>query len=170
MRILRSSRRASSSGPSRPSRSMIRAGGDVEQCLDDLRGREGNERDVGAGNGLFGTIGEDALEVRKLRFHVLAVGTDQGRGVEDRVVNADLVALAQQGLCQVDVGALTEVVATGLEAQTQQGDPMALAGNDSVDGFVDRQPVARQCAGEQRYVDALAPCQIEEGAKVLWKA
>ena len=85
-------------------------------------------------------------------------------------MDAELVALAQQRFCQVDVGALTEVVAARLEAQTQQGDPAALACDDSVNGLVDRQPVARQCSGEQRNVDALAACEVEEGAEVLWQA
>ena len=133
---------------------MIRAGGESEQRLDDLRGRSGDERNVGAGNGLLRAVGEDALEVRKLGLHVLAIGADQGRGVEDGVVNADLVALAQQRFCQIDVGALAEVVAARLEAQIRAGRPEALAGDDAVDGFVDRQPVARQGAGEQRNVDA----------------
>ena len=119
-------------------------------------------RDVGTGNGLLGAVGEDALEVRKLRLHVLAIGTDERRRVEDGVVDADLVPLAQQGLCQIDVGALAEIVATRLETQTEQGDPVALAGDDAVDGFVDRQPVARQGTGEQRDVDALGPRQVEK--------
>src|SRR5271165_6569441 len=49
-----------------------------EQCFDDLWGRTGDKRDVGAGNRLFGTFGENAPEVRKLGFDVLAVRTDKG--------------------------------------------------------------------------------------------
>ena len=149
---------------------MIRGGGESSRRFDDLLGRRGNKHDVGAGDRLLGLVGENALEVWKLGFDVLAVGADEGRGVDDRVVNADLVALAEQSLGQVDVGALSEVVAAGFEAQAQEGNPIAFSGDDSVDGLVDRQPVARQCPREQRNVDALAPRQVEEGSEVLGEA
>ena len=92
--------------------------------------------------------------MRKLGLHILAVGADQGRGVEDGIVNADLVSLPQQRFRQFDVGALTEVVAARLEAQSEEGDPTAFARDDSIDRFVDRQSVACQRSGEQRNINA----------------
>src|SRR5271169_5605733 len=130
----------------------------------------GDDRNVRTGDRLLGAVGENALEMRKPGFHVLAVGSDERRWIEDRVINAKLVALAQQRFCQIDVRALTEIVAAGLETEPEQGDPMTVSGNDAIDGFIDRQPVARQCAREQRYIDALGARQIEKRTKVLWKA
>ena len=91
-------------------------------------------------------------------------------GFEDRVVDADLVALAQQCLCQVDVGALSEVVAAGLEAQTEQGDPMpSPATTRSMASSIDNRLLAK--APESSGMSMLSrPCQIEEGSKILGEA
>jgi len=114
----------------------------LEECGHDVLARMRDDGNVGILKGLCRAVGEYPPEVRKLGLDVLTVGTDQGRGVDNGVVDADFVSLAEQRLRQVDVGALTQVVAVGLEAQPKEGDPTTLAGNDTVDGIFDREPIA----------------------------
>ena len=149
---------------------MMRDGGDSSSAAIDLFARMRDDGNVGSVKSFSRAVGEYAPEMRKLGLDVLAVGADERRGVDDGVVDADLVALAEQRFRQVDIRTLTQVVAVGLEAQSEQGDPMTLAGEDSVDGILDRQPIARQGARQQRDVDAFRAGQIEEGSKILRQA
>ena len=84
--------------------------------------------------------------MRKLRVDIVAVGAHERRGLQGGSWMWDLIALAQQAFCEVDIGAFTEVVGARHEAQSEQGDSIARPGDDAIDGFFDRQPIARKCA------------------------
>ena len=73
-------------------------------------------------------------------------------GLTIRSIDADLEALAEQSLGQLHVWALTQVIRVHLEAQTEQGDSMAVARDDPVHHFADHQLVGSQRSSEQRQV------------------
>ena len=55
-------------------------------------------------------------------FDVLPVGTGQARQVNRRVVDPEVVALADQTLGEVDERALAQLVGAGLEGEAEQSD------------------------------------------------
>ena len=79
--------------------------------------------------------------MRKPALDVAQVGADETLRVDDRVVDPDVEALADQPLRQLDVRALAQVIGVHLEAQAEHGDPPERAGDQPVDGVADDQLV-----------------------------
>src|SRR5215212_11792981 len=105
-----------------------------------------------------------------LVLDVLAVRADETGERDVLVVDLQLVALPEQGLCQDDDRALAQIIGAGLEAEAEQPDALVAALHDQVDGVLDLQAVAAEDRFDDRHVDVYLLRTILQGPHVLRQA
>ena len=95
-------------------------GGAVAQLVDDGAVRRRHDRHLSIPRSASrGVAYEQPAQVRQPALDVAEVGAHEPLGVDDRVVDPDVEALADQPLRQLDVRALPQVVGVHFEAQAR---------------------------------------------------
>ena len=124
---------------------MIQSGGAARSASSTVRSDVATTATSDPCERLAGRGGEQPVAGAAAGLDVPQVGADEPLGVDDRVVDPDVEALADQPLGQLDVRALPQVVGVHLEAEAEHGAPVRhAAGDHPVDDVADDQLVGQR--------------------------